>query len=233
MNDGRTDKRLSLVGPGEFKRKMVWGEKWKRIRVGLLVRINGGATINGDFAFGLCSGITNGYGSNTCANFVGATTRAGNGNQYVFGAGNDIAIFTASLVSASSKHNTTVTDGGGTASMKGYPAAAPALCVNICDIQRTRLGVTSNTYKVYVQGPAGSGVAAGGPEQFLDWGNLLQIVGLPDVSSLPSTWWWDGAASTNNLTLDETNGAFDSVDIWWEHATTPVEVSAIAVCKIF
>jgi hypothetical protein len=213
---------------------MAWGEKWKRIRIGLLLRISGAATITGDFAFGVCSGITDGAGSTGCANFVGATSRPGNTNQYTYSAGNDMATFAATFASASTKHNTTWGDGGGFTSMKGYTAAGSAgLVVNVCDIRRVRWGTTSNNYVIYGLGPVGSGTGADGPEKALDWGSLLQAVAIPDVATLPLNWFWDGNAATNTIAHSETNGALDSVNIWWQHATVPIEVAGIAVLKLY
>jgi len=232
MADGRLDRRMSLVGPGEFKRKMIWGEKWKRLRIGLLLRINGGSTITGDFAFGVCSGITNGVGSATCTNFIGATTRPGNTNQYTFAAGSDVGVFTATFAGGSSKRVNTFTDYGGVSSMKGYPATgSSALCINMLDIKRGRLAASA-TYSMFVQGPTGSGTAAGSAEQFLDWGTLLQAVSEVDTTS-PSGWWYDGAASTNSGTFDESAGALDSINVWWSHASTAIEIAGIAVMKAF
>jgi hypothetical protein len=233
MNDGRTDKRLSLVGPGEFKRKMAWAEKWKRLRVALLLRINGGATITGDFAFGLCSGITNGAGSTGCLNFIGAATRVGNSNQYTFSAGTDIATFAATFAGGMTKRNATWTDLGGSSSMKGYPSTSTALCLNVFDIKRLRYGGASTTYSMFVQGPAASGTGAGGPEQNLDWGNLLNVVADPDTATFNNGWWWDGASSTQSTTFDESTGGLDTLNIWWSHATTPIEVAGLAVYKMY
>lgn len=233
MFDGRTDKRLSLAGPGEFKRKMIWGENWKRLRIGLLLRIAGGATITNDFVFGVCSGITNGAGSATCANFIGAGTRPLSSNQYTFAAGSDVGVYSATFAGASSKRVNTFTDYGGSSSMKGYPAAgSTALCANILDIKRGRLAASA-TYGMFVQGPTGAGTAAGSAEQFLDWGGLLKIVGDPDVATYNLNWWWDGNASTQSATFDESAGALDSVNIWWSHATTAVEIAGIAVFKLY
>jgi hypothetical protein len=233
MPDGRTDRRLSLAGPGEFKRKMIWGEKWKRLRIGLLLRINAGATITGDFAFGVCSGIAEGVGSTTCANFIGATTRPGNTNQYTFAAGSDVGVYTATFASASSKRVNTFTDYGGSSSMKGYPAAgSTALCVNVFDIKRGRLSASA-TYGMFVQGPTGAGTGAGSAEQFLDWGGLLKIVSDPDTATYNLNWWWDGAASTQSATFDESAGVLDSVNVWWSHASTAIEIAGLAVFKMY
>jgi hypothetical protein len=213
---------------------MVWGEKWKRIRIGVLLRISGAATITGDFAFGVCSGITNGAGSNSCANFIGATSRPTNTNQYTYSAGNDMATFAATHSATSSKNLTNWTDGGGLSSMKGYTAAGSAgLVINICDIRRVRWGTTSNSYVLFAQGPAGSGTGAGGPEMGADWGALLRVVGNPDMATYNLNWWYDGNASTNTMAHSETNGALDSVNIWWQHATVPLEVAGIAVFKLY
>jgi hypothetical protein len=116
--------------------------------------------------------------------------------------------------------------------MKGYPSTSTALCLNVFDVKRLRFGA-STTYSMFVQGPASSGTGAGGPEQNLDWGNLLNVAADPDTSTNNNGWWWDGASSTQSATFDESTGVLDTINIWWSHATTPIEVAGIVVYKLY
>jgi hypothetical protein len=72
ISGGRTDQRLTLVNGASFGRKFMWANKWKRIRMGALLRIDAAANITSDMFFGLRSGTTNMGSSASCDNFLGA-----------------------------------------------------------------------------------------------------------------------------------------------------------------
>lgn len=69
--DGRTLQHLQL-NSGQYGRRMPWGDKWNRLRVVVLWRVNAGSTINPVNGYiGVCSGTTNMVGSASTDNFIG------------------------------------------------------------------------------------------------------------------------------------------------------------------
>ena len=61
------DKALSLAGE-EFVRKLSFGNNWNKIRIGVIWRINGAATMTAcRFHLGLNNGDTNTFASSTCS----------------------------------------------------------------------------------------------------------------------------------------------------------------------
>lgn len=69
--DGRTENRLQ-INAGQYGRRMPWGDKWNRLRVAVLWRVNAVATItNVDGYVGICSGTTNMVASASTDNFIG------------------------------------------------------------------------------------------------------------------------------------------------------------------
>ena len=226
---GRSDKRLSIVGPGEIVRAMPWGAEWKHLRIGILIRINGVATITGDFNFGVCSGTTNPFGSASCDNFFGGSTRNGNANAFTYNVGSDAAFFNSTFRGVGSKHNGVFIDSGGIVSAFALPAVEKYMAINILDIRRVRYGAVNNMYTTLLLGPSTGTTGKTSAETQYDYSSLLQEMGrltFVDVA------FCDGNNSQVSPVFSEANGALDTVDIWWGHATTPLEVSAIAVWKV-
>ena len=231
ISGGRTEKRLSLAGPGEFGRKFLWGEKWKRLRIGIICRINGGATITNDFNFGLCSGTTNMFGSATCANFIGGSTRNGNANQFTYSAGTDAPYFDKTFAGLGTKHNATFVDSLGLTGTKSISAGESFRTIQVFEVARSLYGVTANNYICGLFGPSSGTTGQTSPQCDVEYGAMLNAVGQPrlDNSSFP---YWDGNSASGTISHSETFGALDTVNIWWGHATTPIEISAVAVFKL-
>lgn len=70
--DGRTEQRLNMNTLDQYGRRMPWGDKWNRLKIVVLWRINGVANItNVDGYVGVCSGTANMSMSATTDNFIG------------------------------------------------------------------------------------------------------------------------------------------------------------------
>jgi hypothetical protein len=68
--EGRTENRLQL-NTGQYGRPMPWGNKWKRVRVGVLWRVAGTATFTNICALGICFGTNAMWPSANASNWFG------------------------------------------------------------------------------------------------------------------------------------------------------------------
>lgn len=230
ISGSRTEKRLSLVA-GELLRKMPWAEKWKALRIGVLMRINAAATFTGELNIGVNSGIVTGFSGNP-ANWVGATTRNGNSNAFTFNAGNDVAYFGSTFRGGGTKRAALFTDTGGVSSGNQISGTEAFRTLNIIDIRRARLGITANTYAFKLLGAGtAAGTGVGSAEVDVDSSAMLSALMSGDTSTTIG-WFYDGQAASLNITDDETTGAFDSLSIAWSNAVNPLELSAIGVFKL-
>jgi hypothetical protein len=63
-------RRLSL-GNEEFVRTMMFGSQWTKLKIGVIMGMNGGATFSSTLLMGLCAGTTNTFNSTSCDGFFG------------------------------------------------------------------------------------------------------------------------------------------------------------------
>lgn len=222
---------LSITN-GEFARLMPWGAKWKKLRIGVLYRIQTNATLPAcDMAIGICSGTANPYGSASCDNALVVDSGVGSGNVFTFAAGTDYAHFVSTFSDTAQKHNasrTRVPVGGPSGSGLFRPAGvATARGAIIVQVTRTLL-TGSTSYTIQLWSDADMSTTASQSDYSL---NTL-------VADLTSTQAGTLIVGTSSLssgaqTVSDANGAFNAVDIWWSSAAAGLELDAVAVARFY
>jgi len=229
ITNGKTEKRLSITGPGYYGRQFSWGSDWLTLELAILVRINGGSTFSDEFQWGACSGITNMYNSATCANFIGASTFAGNSNAFTFAAAVRCNRFAATYARSEHKHNTTITAESSPSGTAGPAISASETFRHPCYLKIQR-GVVANTSTTttYTTTRKGADTGATLSENF-NCGKR-QLLGL--VADWTWFSWFAGTHTGNFLTQSEANGVYDGFNLNWPNASNPLEIAAIAVRKV-
>lgn len=223
-----THKRLELTGPGAFRRKMGWGNKWKKLRIGVLWRINHGATFGGSWGIGINSGTATGWLDASTPNWIGAGNNlALSGNTFTFTTGTDWDYFSNAFLNFSTKVGVTETDvGGGSGSTGRDVSSSEGLLVPfILDVARPEYA-SSVTYSFQLMGPHGANNSIRYSQGF---GALIDFMREP---VLGTSGWSAATTQSANITNSEVAGAFDSVEIVWKHNTQKLELAAVAVRKI-
>ena len=213
---------------------MPWAGKWNKIRIGLLLRINGSATFSGQFALGVCNGTTNKYGAGvaTCTNFVGvAQIDTGAGDDFTFSTGTQQTIFLSSTFEGIRRTGGVDTSVAGslTTAKMAAPGTEAGLLPYYVEISRPVFsGGTSvqYTYTVFAPNTTARSEYAVPRSEFL---RLLQS-GAPSTDN--STVLASSSVADFGATYSETNGIFDTVNFWWENASNPVELAAFGVRKL-
>jgi hypothetical protein len=214
-------KRLQLSN-GEATRKMLIGNSWTTLRIGLLASIHSTAAVAGTprFAFGVCS-ENQGYGSLVDAgtNLIGIRS-----NSSTFSFQSDIAANT--LYSQSSpqvfKRVGSAFTAGGSISGSMYMGAAADFSV--------RLGMFLDITK----GSPNYSLVHGGINNTADIADLsdanflsmMELGALTDLNNVISYYDSDGVATT--LAMDETGGDLNSLFLYWNRTAPVVSIDAIS-----
>lgn len=219
------DQYLSLANE-EWVRTLAIGSNWTKLRIGLLMTVTPDDVnnLNGvQLVFGLCSGKTNPYGAASTTNFLGAklggttggdlwTYKANSGNPY-FGTERIFIKKTAATVtglSSAAGEVHRVTANTGTLQRRG---------VQFLDIAKGTPNFTVTQWAITL----GSMAKDFTPAQLLDGleqsGNIS--INGETMNPMPLA-----------IPFDETAGALDTVDVFWNKSAFPIEVHAVGAYRL-
>lgn len=230
--DGRTEQRLQLNN-GQYGRRMPWGEKWNRIRIAVLWRVNAGASIsNVDGYLGVCNGTTNMAGSATTNNFIGI--RWGDGaSTLTFSAGTVMDKFnmgvsyrfysrrgtTSTLVAAGgSGHHVSATEGFLTALV--YEVSRPVFALPSTSVSYGHKEVSPSSVDVEYS-------RAKDALKFLLWDSSTLVTSMSNTESAVI-----GTLGTGSGAFDESTGVLDTVNLAWLESDG-LQIAAIGVRKVY
>lgn len=221
--------RAVQLGSEEFVRQMSFGGNWSKIRIGMLLMLNGNSSIaTARLGAGVCVGTTNTFSSSSCTGWVGGTNDQSLGSltydavnfRYGFGGG------AATLYSVLTKvGNVITTTAGGT--NQGW-IAAPAgnkpmpFVWEIYKLPTAPVG----TYAVSCIAPNTTAQAIACSRT-----NLMYML---EDEAATSTVFTTYAALTqgNSASYQTLNGSPDTVSIIWNKASPTVEFSNLTVVRI-
>jgi len=236
--NGRTERRLSLSA-GEFARKLYVGGDWHRLRIALLLRVNGATTFTGNGFIGLCSGTTNPFGGTT-DNAIGIYFDPANVNSWAFVNGTTTDFFAQSVSTrfVTKRGAGAPTDQGGGAGSDGRRFGSTEALRTIMFLEvRRPVFATAGTAVNYEWGMRSTNVT--NAEFSLSKRALLHtIMDSANTSAVASddtivTVAGSGSgAVTNTISFDESTGAFDTLNIRWDGAH-PLEICGMVVHKVY
>lgn len=223
---GVDDKRLVLAN-GEALRNLAYLNNWTKVRIGLQLSCELSADISGtpQIALGLSAGATHGFGDPVTTHFVGirpigsSATYSGSAPHFASIGGWKPCV----------KVVGTITDG------TTFTGATTALIPKSSDLYRGSLivEITKGSPNFTVQmvscinavTPAFVDVT---DTHFLDAMQAADMAGA--AAALGGGY---SQSSTVSVAVDETtHGNLDSVDVFWDRTSTPMEISAIRHRKV-
>jgi len=236
--NGRTEKRLSLNN-GEFARKLYIGSDWHRLRIALLLRVNGATTFTANGFIGLCSGTANPFGGNT-DNAIGAYFDPASVGSWVFtnGVTKDFFAQSVSTRFVTKRGVGAPVDHGVGAGSDGRRFASTEALRTMFFLEVARpVFATSATSVAYSWGMRSTN--ATNAEFSLSKRSLFDVAldsannsGLAQDDTIVTV---TGSGSTTvaaSFNDDESTGAFDTLNIRWD-GTHPLEICGMAVHKIY
>lgn len=222
------DKYLSLANE-EYVRTLAVGTNWTKLRLGMLIALTPDGTNNlggTNLVFGLCAGKTNPYGAASTTNFLGMkfgsdpnppytdllTYVANSGNPYLW-----------SGRGALRKTGTAISITGGNA------VEFHRIATNTGTVQRKSLHfveITKGTpnFTVVFWSLSATGVAK-------DFSPAHLLQGLEQGGSITVNGESLGVGTSISVAFSEAAGALDSVDLYWNRASFPLEVHALAAYR--
>lgn len=235
---GKSENRLIITG-GQYGRKLYFGDFWGRIQIGILFRINGGATFTGDGYVGVCSGTTNMVASASTDNFAGIRwSGVGDGasNTWAFSAGTVVNKYTQSTSTRFSTRRGTTTDQGVGSGSDGrvFSATEGYRSMLFLEIERPVFAsdATSITYSFGMRSTSSVLVEFSlSKRSFVDV--MLDVVATTLASLTTGVVIMGGSAVTHSFAFDQSTGKLDTVNISWPNATQTMEITAIAVRKVY
>lgn len=213
------DKVLSL-GNEEYVRTFSFGSTWTKLRLGVCYSIRSATNIgSASFVLGVCSGKTNPYAAATTTNFVGVnltslnsltgTVTANYGPPYYSSVSGSVTLKRAGSI-------TTLGNGNGVA-LYGHYTAANLRSFVIVDITK---GSPNYTFSVFQY--------ANPLAPYLDTATFAAA--LNSISATPTS----STAQLSALTLacDESAGAFDCFDLFWNDSSNPLDVGYLGATRL-
>lgn len=229
--DGRTEQRLNMNTADQYGRRMPWGAKWNRIKIVLLLRINGSAnitTVNG--YFGVCSGTSNMVSSATTSNFIGLRTGDGTGTgTYTVGTASEY--FNMPSFRFVSRRGTTTTDIAAGGSGHHITANEGFLTPLVYEVSRpvfTGSGSVTYSHKeVSVPSTLIEFSRAKDAVKFLLGDIAGATTGLSEADTAIV-----GSLGTTTGAFDESTGVLDTVNFAWSEFEG-LEIAAFGVRKVY
>ena len=230
------DKYLSIANE-EYVRQLSIGSNWTKLRLGMMCALtpNGTGNLLGcSLVFGLCSAAspfanTTGYASATTGNFIGMDViiSAGGSNNpgdWVYNAGSGNPYFSGTFTAVRRRYGSTATFAAfASGGSQVLPVAGVGSTVRrglvYLDITK---GSPNYTLKPYNCTTA-QGTMDFTPAQFLDG---LEQSGTPVVNGQTLL-----TETAVNHACDESAGAFNTLDLYWNRAAYALEVYALAVYR--
>ena len=232
-HDGVAQKRLRITGAGEIGRKMPWGAKWNRIRIGLLIRIDASATFDSRFAIGVCSGTSAMYLSSTPTNWAGAAQFDTGTDTFTFATGtqNDYVISQSYEGVWRFGATTNSIAGSFTTAKMAAPTTEAWLAGYFCDIYRDAFSGTTAVGYTHDNFAANDSAKVQRHCTRSHWHKLMQAQNpATDAPNLLTAGTGHPVTSGN---VDESAGVFDSINFYWENASNPIEIAAFGVFKLY
>jgi hypothetical protein len=232
---GQTENRLQISG-GQYGRTMLFGDFWNRIQIGIMFRINGVATFTGDGYVGLCSGTTNMVASATTDNFVGIrwSTQAGG---WVFSNGTRVDKYTqATSTRFSTRRAVTTTDQGGGVGSDGrvFSATEGYRSMLFLEIARPVFAndATSVTYDLGMRSTSNANVEFSfSKRSFIDTMLDTAVTNLATMATGAIT--LGAGPVVNSFAFDQSTGKLDTLNISWPNTSELIEITALAVRKVY
>ena len=219
---GGEDKYLTLANE-EYVRPLVIGNSWNRLRIGILMAANPDSTNNllsCAWVLGVCSGVDAPYGAASTTNFVGmGLTTPG---AFTYNAGTGGASFFTANASQTTKVAASVASGSSLGSVYHTTSGAYAQrrCAQIVDITK---GSPNYTVTLYSE----QNITAH-TQYDLNYATFIYAMeqgGTPNFSAN------NMGTATGNIAASETPGPLNAVDLFWNRASFPWEIYAIAVYR--
>jgi hypothetical protein len=211
------DRRIRLYNE-DFVRKLGIGTGWTKIRIGLRLTVQASSAANAScFAFGVCQGdqSTSVFKSGSTVDFIGGMLGNAASNTYPYTAGppNYISSGAMGAINRRNGVNTISSPGSATAVISANPAVRTLFFV---DIEKN---FTGNKILTYGTNPTGvlADASLGQLMTYLEADVLNTVVQNFILTTIP----YSGP------------GQWDSLNISWNNAIQPVEISDIIVLRIY
>jgi len=236
--NGRTERRLSLSS-GEFARKLYIGSDWHRIRIALLLRVNGASTFTANGFIGLCSGTTNPFGGTT-DNAIGIYFDPSAVNSWVLTNGTTVDYFAQSVSTrfVTKRGAGAPVDHGIGAGSDGRRFASTEALRTMLFLEVARPVFASSISSVSYSWGMRSTDATNAEfslskrslfDVAMDSANNSSLAQDDTVVTVTGSGSTTVAAAFND---DESTGVFDTLNIRWD-GTHPLEICGMAVHKIY
>lgn len=232
---GKAENRL-VISNGQYGRKFFFGDFWNRIQIGIMFRINGLISFSADGYVGLCSGTTNMVASATTDNFVGIRWPSGV-SSWTFSNGTRVDKYTQNLSTRfSSRRGVTTTDQGGGVGSDGrvFSATEGYRSMLFLEIARPVFAndATSVTYSFGMRSTDNTlAEMSFSKRSFMDTmlDTAVSTLATMDTGAITM-----GASPvTNSYAFDQSTGKLDTLNISWPNSTQTMEITAIAVRKVY
>lgn len=222
------DRRIQLAG-SNIARKMSILDDWTTLRIGLRVCFvpstpGTGFVLTGTpvFAFGVCSGVVNTYGSESPSHFVGIRTTS-TSTEYKI-SGNDIYGAT-STTSGCTWLATRYQNGSLTSGASGKFGAFSAELATIRSCLFLQLDKVGGNISVQLYAPTDVGAKTD-----ISQGSFFNVMEGVTMTGL-SNYTLNSAETIS--TLDEaTYGVLDTVNVFWDRITQKMEICDIAYTRV-
>ncbi len=228
------DKYLTLANE-EYLRPLSIGNNWSKLRLGLMLALspNGTSSLTGcSLVVGVCSAATpfnttGGYAAASTGNFIGVDIVTDGGGagpgtlSYNAGAGNP---YYSTLYSGARRRV------GTTDTFVAAANSTHAVTQNTGTLQRRTLlyvEITKGSPNYTVKYYAANGALAMQDFSERDFLDGLEQAGTPVVNTQTMF-----ASSAMAVACDETAGVFDTVNLFWNRTTYPLELYALAAFRI-
>lgn len=211
------DRRLRLYNE-DFARKLGIGTAWTKIRIGIRLTVQASSAVNASrLAFGVCQGDTNTFKSATTTDFIGGLFGGTVSNTYAFNAGPPtyISIGAMGAINRITNTNTIVSPGSATAVITATPTVRSLLFVEI------EKNFTNNKVLCFATSPTGAAVDA-------TVGQLMTYMEADIPSNSPII----QSFTLSNIPYSGA-GLWDTLNISWNNAIQPIEISDIIVMRIY
>jgi len=231
--DGRSEQRLQ-INNGQYGRRMPWGDKWNRVRIVLLWRVNAVASISNVNGYvGICSGTTNMVASSSTDNFIGlrwgdgaSTLTFSNGTVMdKFNMGTSFRFYsrratTSTLIAAGgSGHFVSSTEGF--LSGIAYEVSRPVFATNGTSVTYAHKEVSTDTAAVEFSRSKDA---------------MNQLIWDDSTSSTTvttaETAILGGIAGTTSAAFDQSTGILDTLNFSWA-MTDGLQIAAVGVRKVY
>lgn len=211
------DRRLRLYNE-DFARKLGIGTAWTKLRIGIRLSVQATSAANASrLAFGVCQGDTLTFKNVATTDFIGGLFGGTVSNTYAFNAGPPTYISTGAMgaINRIGNTNTIVSPGSATAVITATPSVRSLLFVEI------EKNFTNNKVLCYGTNPTGAATDA----------TLAQLMTYMEAD-VPSNNAIIQVFILSNIPYSGA-GLWDTLNISWNNAIQPIEISDIIVMRIY